>query len=242
MPILPLLVFFTPAALGISIFAYFKLAQEKVVLVAMGTLAGLTVATTLLYASTILFPLSLPTLLTLVVLCFAGTVYFISHPRSLQHMKGTPTDKAAVIIFLLSLALFSIIAPKLLIQKDDGLYTGIINAFGDITWHSSLITTFAAGQSFPPQNPSFSGTRLIYPFLTDFLSAALLKSGASVPLSINLLGIVLIPLLLTLLYCFTREFTKNRLAGIITVILFLGGGATLGFIRFPADWQASGQT
>lgn len=241
MPILSLLVFFTPAALGISVFAYLKLAPEKVVLFVMGTLAGLTVATTLLYASTFVLPLGLLSLLMLVALCFAGTVYFISHPQTLRHLKAIPTDKVAVVIFLVSLALFSIIAPKLLIQKDDGLSTGIINAFGDIAWHASLITTFAAGQSFPPQDPSFSGTRLIYPFLTDFLSAALFKSGASLPFSINLLGVVLIPLLLTTLYCFTREFTKSRVAGIITVILFLCGGATLGFIRFPTDWRTSDQ-
>lgn len=241
MPILSLLVFFTPAALGISVFAYFKLAPEKVVLFVMGTLAGLTVATTLLYASTIVLPLGLFSLLILVALCFAGTVYFISHPQTLRHLKAIPTDTVALAIFLVSLALFSIIAPKLLIQKDDGLSTGIINAFGDIAWHSSLITTFAAGQSFPPPDPSFAGTRLIYPFLTDFLSAALLKSGASLPLSINLLGVMLIPLLLTVLYCFTREFTKSRVAGVIATILFLCGGATLGFVRFPGDWQASDQ-
>lgn len=241
LPFLPLLVFFTPAALGISVFTYYKLAPEKVALCLMGALAGLSVAITVLYASTLLIPLSRPSLLILVALCFAGTVYFISHLHSQQHLKRIPTDKVAVIIFLLSLFLFSIIAPKLLIQKDDGLYTGLINAFGDIAWHSSLITTFAEGQSFPPQDPIFAGTRLVYPFLTDFLSAALLKSGASLPTSVNLLGAILIPLLLTLLYCFTREFTQSRLAGIIAVILFLGGGATLGFIRFPADLAASGQ-
>ncbi len=241
MPILPFLVFFTPAALGISVFAYCKLGTEKVALCLMGALAGLSAATTVLYASTIFIHLSLLSLLTLVALCFAGTVYFISHLQTLQHLKKIPTDKVAFAIFFLSLALFSIIAPKLLIQKEDGLSTGIINAYGDIAWHTSLITTFAAGQNFPPQDPIFAGTRLVYPFLTDFLSAALLKSGASLPVSINLLGVTLIPLLLTVLYCFTREFTHSRLAGSIAVVLFLCGGATFGFIRLPADWQASGQ-
>lgn len=241
MPLLTLLVFATPATLGISVFAYYKLAPEKVVLCLLGTVAGLSVATTLLYASTLLIPLGLPSLLILVAICFAGTGYFISHPQTTQHLKNIPTDTIALGVLILTVALFAIIAPKLLMQKEDGLYTGIINAYGDIAWHTSLITTFAAGQSFPPQDPSFAGTRLVYPFLTDFLSAALLKSGASLPLSVNLLGLTLIPLLLTLLYCFTRELTASRGAGVITLVLFLCGGATLGFIRFPADWQTSGQ-
>ena len=55
-----------------------------------------------------------------------------------------------------------------MIERPDGIYTGVLNNFGDLPFHLSVITSFAYGQNFPPEDPTFAGVRFTYPFLTDF--------------------------------------------------------------------------
>jgi hypothetical protein len=137
---------------------------------------------------------------------------------------------------------FSIITPKLLFFENGELYTGIINAYGDLGWHVANITSFAQNQSIPPENPIFADTRLTYPFLTNFFSATLLTNNANIVQAVVWPALLLIPLLLTLLYCFTRNLTNYKSAAIIALLLFLLGGATLGWTRINDDWQAQNQS
>lgn len=197
-------------------------------LVSTATL-GLAVFTTVAYVLSTLLPILLASLAALI-----GTGVLLPF-----FWQRRPFDRTALIVFMILAALFSLIAPKLLIRRADGLYTGIINAYGDVAWHLANITAFAEGQTTPPENPILAGTRLTYPFLANFLSAILLKSGASLPTSVTVPALVMIPLLLTLLYCFARELTGSKLAAIITLLLFLFGGAVLGWTRLPGDWQTS---
>ena len=46
-------------------------------------------------------------------------------------------------------------------------------------FHLSVITRFAFGQNYPPEDPTFAGARFTYPFLTDFVSAIFVRLGAT---------------------------------------------------------------
>jgi hypothetical protein len=241
--IIPLLFTVLASLTGIAAVTACRVFTEKMITTLIGVIGGLTLATTLLYLTTFLWPLGAVSMLVVAAIMVALLLVLVYIRHIWPDWWQLPTDYVALTILLFTLALFSLIAPKLLIETPNGLYTGIINAYGDVAWHTSIITMFAEGGYGPlPENPIFAGTRLIYPFLADFLSAGFLVSGLTLVQSIVWPALFLIPLLLTLLYCFVRELTHSRLAGVIAMLLFLFGGATFGFVRFTGDWQASGQT
>ncbi|MDQ2922228.1 MAG: hypothetical protein M3R52_11545, partial [Acidobacteriota bacterium] len=53
-----------------------------------------------------------------------------------------------------------------MMELPDGIYTGLLNNFGDLPFHLSVITGFAYGNNFPPEDPTYAGVRFTYPFLT----------------------------------------------------------------------------
>ena len=226
------------ALLGISILAVSQTLQEKVVMIMVGSISGLALVTTLVYVATLVIPLT-PLFVLITILLTLLVSAFLIYKGGWKHFAAASFDKTGLIIFGILLLLFSVIAPKLLLTQEDGLHTGIINAYGDIAWHMANITMFAEGQTLPPENPIFAGTRLTYPFMTNFLSAILLVAGASIPASVNVPAVILIPVLLTLVYCLTREYSGSKNAATIAMLLILFGGATLGWTRFGSDFQAS---
>ena len=65
-------------------------------------------------------------------------------------------------------------------QITDGLYTGGTQNLGDLPLHLGAISSFTDGNNFPPQNPSWAGAKFAYPFMSDFLTACMVKLGAGV--------------------------------------------------------------
>lgn len=240
--LLPLLLFIVPIIFGITVLTALNLLHEKIAIITIGALSGLAFVITVFYALSIFVVLT-PFVIGLVLILFAAiSTAILATTFAWKNFWNLETDRIGISIFVFTAALFLIIAPKMLIQKEDGLYTGIINAYGDVAWHAAVITTLADHPQFPPQNPIFANTRLIYPFLTDFFSAVLINAGSSLAFSINASSLVLLPLLVTILYCFNRDITGNRLAGFLATVLFLFGGATLGFTRFATDFKESGDS
>ena len=91
-------------------------------------------------------------------------------------------DRWAFIYFLFYagvLIVMWLVFDRALLYRPDGLATGVLNNYGDLPFHLSVITRFAFGQNFPPEDPTFSGVRFTYPFLTDFISAMFVRSGAN---------------------------------------------------------------
>lgn len=234
--IIALLTLVIPFLLGIGLLAWLRVTRELTSLILIGSIAGLALFTTGVFVLDIFFPITYALTIGLTISGFFASI-LTWQLRNIA-WQGYTLDKTAVGVFVVLLALFAIIGPKLFIERPDGsLATGIINAYGDVAWHASIITTFAEEQTFPPQDPIFAGEQLTYPFLTNFLSALLLVGGASLAASITWPAIVLIPLLVSLLYCLVRDYCNNRQVAVITVLLFLFGGATLGFVRLPADFH-----
>ncbi len=60
-----------------------------------------------------------------------------------------------------------------------------VNTYGDLAYHMGMISSFAIGDNFPPQNQILSGTPLSYPFFVNLWAASLWWANP-VPGSFNL--------------------------------------------------------
>src|SRR5215471_1319946 len=127
---------------------------------------------------------------------------------------------------------------RALLNLPTGIYTGVLNNYGDLPFHISVITRFAYGQNFPPEDPTFSGVRFTYPFLTDFISAMFVRSGASLRDSLFIENWIIAVALVGVLHRFGLRLLRNRTAAILTpVLVILNGG--LGWWMLFGDVNSS---
>src|SRR5437016_10473827 len=96
----------------------------------------------------------------------------VNHPRW--------TSTGYFIFYLLMAVLLGLVFARAVFERPDGIYTGLANNLGDLPLHLQVISGFAYGQNFPPEDPTYAGVRFTYPFLSDFLSAMLVQAGATV--------------------------------------------------------------
>ena len=122
-------------------------------------------------------------------------------------------------------------------QKPDGLYTAYETNIGDLTLHFQIMTSFAWGGNFPPQNPIYAGSPFVYPFLPDFLTAIWLRCGASFPFAVVLQTEMLAFALAILLHRLSLELVRDRLAALIApyLVIFCGGLGWIAFISEASD-------
>ena len=137
-------------------------------------------------------------------------------------------DRWAFIYFLfytgVMIAMWLIFS-RALLEKPEGLYTGVLNNYGDLPFHLSVITRFVYGQNFPPEDPTFAGARFTYPFLTDFISAMFVRVGASLRDSMFIENWIVGVGLVGVLHRFGQQLLRNRTAAILTpVLVILNGG------------------
>ncbi len=228
-----------PAYAGFALMAYLRVAREKMITLILGVIAGLTMYGTATYALGYILPINSSLVIGELFVFFCGGTYLL-YQNGFAAFKKMSLDTTALRLFIITIILFSIISPKLLTETSNGLYTGIINAYGDIGWHGSIIMSLAKQNStLPLQDPIFAGEKLTYPFLVNLISATSVILGASLPASIDVPAILLIPCLLLLLYAVAQTYGGSKKAAIIACILFLFGGATLGWIRVFSDFTAS---
>src|SRR5438477_10371116 len=132
-----------------------------------------------------------------------------------------------------------LIFSRALVEKPQGLYTGVLNNYGDLPFHLSVITRFAYGQNFPPEDPTFAGARFTYPFLTDFISAMFVRAGASLRNSMFIENWIIGVALVGVLHRFGLQLLRNRTAAILVpVLVILNGG--LGWAMLFGDVNNSG--
>ncbi|HEX6188732.1 MAG TPA: hypothetical protein VFZ40_11670 [Pyrinomonadaceae bacterium] len=117
-----------------------------------------------------------------------------------------------------------LIFQRALLEQDGGIQTGVLNNFGDLPFHISVITRFAYGQNFPPEDPTFAGVRFTYPFVTDFISAMFVRAGASLRHAMFLENYIIAVALVGVLHRFGQRLVHNRTAAIITPLLVLLNG------------------
>lgn len=240
--VIEVLLLIIPMLMGVALLAAAKVLNEKIILTSVGAIIGLAMFITVSYIASILLPASAVVTAGLLVIAALVTIGVVTYTNAWQHWYAQPLDTTGLVVALLLIILCTPLALKLLVVEKGGLYTGVLNAWGDLAWHMSNITNFAEGQSVPPENPIFAGSRLTYPFLVNFFSGQLLTVGASYVRSVVLPAFFLLPLAGVLWYGFVRELTSRKLAAVIAVLLLFLAGGTLGWLRLVPDWHASGET
>jgi len=150
-------------------------------------------------------------------------------------------DRWAFIYFLFYagvLIVMWLVFDRALLSQPDGLATGVLNNYGDLPFHLSVITRFAFGQNFPPEDPTFSGVRFTYPFLTDFISAMFLRSGATLRQSLFIENWIIGVAMVGVLHRFALRLLHNRTAAILTPLLIILNGG-LGWTMLFSDINRS---
>ena len=147
--------------------------------------------------------------------------------KAISRASSKP-DRWAFIYFLFYAGVFIVmwlVFSRAILEKPDGIYTGVLNNYGDLPFHLSVITRFAFGQNFPPEDPTFAGARFTYPFLTDFVSAMFVRAGASLRDSMFIENWIVGIALVGVLHRFGQQLLRNRTAAILTpVLVILNGG------------------
>ena len=114
---------------------------------------------------------------------------------------------------------------RAVIDDSTGMSTGLLNNFGDLPFHLSVITSFAFGNNFPPEDPTYAGVRFTYPFLSDFVSAVFVKCGANLRESMFIENYILGLAFVGVVHRWALVMLRDRLAAILTpLIVLLNGG------------------
>ncbi len=142
--------------------------------------------------------------------------------RAVNHPNWTNAGYLAFYLFMA--VLLGLVFARAVFERPDGIYTGLANNLGDLPLHLQVISSFAYGHNFPPEDPTYAGVRFTYPFLSDFLSAMLVKAGATVGRAMWLQGMVLALSILGLMHRWTLAITKSRVAGFIAPLLTVFNG------------------
>ena len=130
-----------------------------------------------------------------------------------------------IVFYAIVAVILWLVFRRAMIETPEGIYTGVLNNFGDLPFHISVITSFAYGNNFLPEDPTFAGVRFTYPFLTDFVSAIFVRCGASLRDAMFIENFVVALAFIGLLHRWALVMLRDRLAAIITPLLvILNGG------------------
>lgn len=146
--------------------------------------------------------------------------------RSIRQAFGNPTglQLGYTLFYIVVVAILWRAFQRAMIETPDGIFTGLLNNFGDLPFHVSVITSFSFGNNFPPQDPTYAGVRFTYPFLTDFVSAIFVRCGADLRQSMFLENFVVALAFVGLMHRWALVMLRDKLAAILTPILVLLNG------------------
>ena len=150
---------------------------------------------------------------------------------TISKLRARPRD---VLVFLALAAFVAVVFEGAVYVRNDGIHTADHHNLGDLPFHIGIAESFLRGDNFPPQHPELSGERLTYPFLVDFVAAALMRAGASLQAAFLLENLLLAWALVALLVHWARRLTGDRVVALLVpVLLLLSGG--LGFWMLARD-------
>ena len=148
-----------------------------------------------------------------------------------------PWARARLLCYAGVVLLFWLLFGRVMFERDGEIFTGVEQNLGDLPFHTSIITGFAFGDNFPPQHTEFSGVRLTYPFIVDFVAAMFLRAGASLRGALFWENFLLALALVQLLYRWAWKLTRERaVARLVPALVLLSGG--LGWWLFLREWNA----
>ncbi len=152
--------------------------------------------------------------------------------RAINRFFAKP-DKVSVlyVAFYFTIAVvFWQVFRRAMIVDATGISTGLLNNFGDLPFHISVITGFAFGNNFPPEDPTYAGVIFTYPFISDFIAAMFVRCGATLQQSMFLQNFILAMSFVGLLHRWAFVLLRDRLAAVITPLLIILNGG-FGWVR-----------
>ena len=122
-------------------------------------------------------------------------------------------------------ALLWVAFDRVIVENDGTLATGFVNNLGDLPFHIGIVSGFAYGQNYPPENPIFAGSGFSYPYIADVVTAQFVQLGATMREAFFVQNLILGLALVGLLQRFAAVLTGDRLASFIAplIVLFSGG-------------------
>ncbi len=198
--IISLLFFLACFICGLALTRLFKLEFSPVVEVLVSLVLGVTGVTLILFFLAWVVPFSRVSIAVETAGLVMMSVWRISRDRSFRLPKVLKSLKEAVVglslkgklaaAFFITIVIW-IFGRALFFDSNGQLWAGDRLVWTDWPLHIAMAANFAWGNNFPPQNPTFAGIPLIYPFFADFLSGVLMQLGESIPVAFAVPGVVL---------------------------------------------------
>jgi len=151
-----------------------------------------------------------------------------------------PVTVGYFLFYLVTALIFWKVFSRAVIEDASGLSTGLLNNFGDLPFHLSVITSFAFGNNFPPEDPTYAGVRFTYPFLSDFISAVFVRCGADLRESMFVENFILAMAFVGLVHRWALVLLRDKLAAVITPLLVLLNGGMGWLLLFDKAGQNEG--
>jgi len=162
----------------------------------------------------------------------------------LKRISGVRPIGRKISLEVIVVALFGTVAFLLLnlrcVLRDElnSVYSSLF-IWGDYAFHTSVISSFVYRSNLPPHHPAMINTPMEYPFLMDFLSSILMKTGFNLRSSIVIPNVLLQVSMLCLVAIFAIRVVKRKYAGVLSALLFFFAG-NLGLIYAISDIAGCG--
>ena len=222
---------------------------------AYGAVLGMVAGTLALVPAATLLGFNPPVVLSVAVACvvIAALLAFGPgpHRRGRRRGGGPPValgerllafvgrlDPWATALVALLVVRWALLWSSALTIRPDGLWAGHEYIWSDWPTHLGIVTRFAFGGNFPPENTLFAGLPLSYHYLSDLTPASFVVLGMDPLAVLPFHSFVLSILVLLGLYAFARRLSGVRSIATLAVILFVFG-AGLGWIATIARIDSS---
>jgi hypothetical protein len=179
------------------------------------------------------------------VVWLAALVLLFSELRGLRRAGARlfrwRAEYAGLALVLLAFApvFLELFPTRMLPSGAEGIYSGGNSRF-DMAFHAALTTSFLDGRNFPAVYTPRPREPLLYPFMPDFQTAALMECGLTMHAALLATALPLAFAVVGLFYFFALRVARRQLAATVATLLFLLNGG-LGFLYFFDDWRASGK-
>lgn len=142
------------------------------------------------------------------------------------------------LVYSVGLGVLLWLAFERVIIVNETISTGYVNNLGDLPFHMQVTASFAYGQNFPPEDPTFAGTGFAYPYMADFLAAMFVTLGASIQQAFLVQNMAIGLALVIVVHRFTFVLTSDSLAALVAPLLILLSGG-LGWVVLLADVRST---
>ena len=147
-------------------------------------------------------------------------------------------DPIATAVIGLLVVRWAILWASAIVYQPDALWAAQKNIWSDWPYHLGIVSSFAFGDNFPPQNILFAGLPLSYHYLSDLTPAAFVLFGLDPTEALSLHSFVLSIAAALCIWAFARRLLRRPNVATLALILFLFG-AGLGWVTTVARFDAT---